>query len=216
MTKEKIETKIIQAKAYWCKVLGKPRPSYDGKSQEWTVDVLFDKDGLKALQEFGIDRFYIKKGKPNKDNTPNELTGKPVVKFVRKSVKSDGTPANPVPIRDENGDPWDPTKLIGNGSVVNLKLMKFKVTLPGQPARWKPYLLEMQVWDHVEYEGKSYEILSNWKLGESLFNGTCNGVSFTLQVERHKTKYSLFHWGTRADFMVMSARAAELLALMPE
>jgi hypothetical protein len=153
LTKEKLETKIIQAKAYWCKVLGKPRPSYDGKSQEWTVDVLFDKDGLKALQEFGIDRFYIKKGKPNKDNTPNELTGKPVVKFVRKSVKSDGTQANPVPIRDENGDPWDPTKLIGNGSVVNLKLMKFKVTLPGQPARWKPYLLEMQVWDHVEYEG---------------------------------------------------------------
>ncbi len=153
MTKEKIETKIIQAKAYWCKVLGKPRPSYDGKSLEWTVDVLFDKDGLKSLQEFGIDRFYIKKGKPNKDNTPNELTGKPVVKFVRKSVKSDGTPANPVPIRDENGDPWDPTKLIGNGSVVNLKIMKFKVSLPGQPTRWKPYLLEMQVWDHVEYEG---------------------------------------------------------------
>jgi hypothetical protein len=153
LTKEKIETKIIQAKAYWCKVLGKPRPSYDGKSLEWTVDVLFDKDGLKSLQEFGVDRFYIKKGKPNKDNTPNELTGKPVVKFVRKSVKSDGTPANPIPLRDENGDPWDPTKLIGNGSVVNLKLMKFKVSLPGQPTRWKPYLLEMQVWDHVEYEG---------------------------------------------------------------
>lgn len=153
MAKEKLETKIIQAKAYWCKLLGKPRPSYDGKSQEWTADVVFDKDGLKALQEFGVDRFYIKKGKPNKDNTPNELTGKPVIKFVRKSVKSDGTPANPVPIRDENGDPWDSSKLIGNGSVVNLKIMKFKVSLPGQPTRWKPYLLEMQVWDHVEYEG---------------------------------------------------------------
>ncbi len=69
---------------------------------------------------------------------------------------------------------------------------------------------------HVEYAGKSYEIKSDWKLGESLFNGTVNGEPFTLQVERHKTKYSLFHWGTRADFMVMSARAAELLALMPE
>ncbi|HQA09910.1 biotin/lipoyl-containing protein, partial [Zoogloea sp.] len=63
---------------------------------------------------------------------------------------------------------------------------------------------------------ESYEILSDWKLGESLFNGTCNGEEFTLQVERHKIKYSIFHWGTRADFMVMSARAAELLALMPE
>ena len=69
---------------------------------------------------------------------------------------------------------------------------------------------------HVEYKGEQYEILSDWKLGESLFNGSCNGQEFTLQVERHKTRYSLFHWGTRADFMVMSARAAELLALMPE
>ena len=69
---------------------------------------------------------------------------------------------------------------------------------------------------HVEYKGEKYELLSNWQLGESLFRGTCNGEEFTLQVERHKTKYSLFHWGARADFMVMSARAAELLSLMPE
>jgi propionyl-CoA carboxylase alpha chain len=69
---------------------------------------------------------------------------------------------------------------------------------------------------HIEYNGESYEIRSDWKLGQSLFVGTCNGEEFTLQVERHRTKYSLFHWGTRADFMVMSARAAELLALMPE
>ena len=68
----------------------------------------------------------------------------------------------------------------------------------------------------VDYRGQNYELKSDWKLGESLFNGTCNGEAFTLQVERHKTKYSLFHWGTRADFMIMSARAAELLALMPE
>jgi propionyl-CoA carboxylase alpha chain len=68
----------------------------------------------------------------------------------------------------------------------------------------------------IEYKGKPYALRSSWKLGESLFVGTCNGQEFTLQVERHKTKYSLFHWGTRADFMVMSARAAELLALMPE
>lgn len=153
MTKEKLETKIIQAKAYWCKLLGKPRPSFDGKNLEWSVDVMFDKAGLQALQEFGIDRFYVKKGKPNKDNTPNELTGKPVIKFVRKDKKADGTPTKPIAILDENGDPWDQTKLIGNGSVVNIKIMKYEVKLPGQPKRMKPYLLEMQVWDHVEYEG---------------------------------------------------------------
>ena len=68
----------------------------------------------------------------------------------------------------------------------------------------------------VEYNGETYELLSSWRLGQSLFNGTCNGEPFTLQVERHRMTYQLFHWGTRADMMVMSARAAELLAMMPE
>ncbi|MGL5632806.1 MAG: acetyl-CoA carboxylase biotin carboxylase subunit [Azovibrio sp.] len=68
----------------------------------------------------------------------------------------------------------------------------------------------------VEHNGKQYTILSNWCLGQSLFNGSCNGEPFTLQIERHRMVYQLFHWGARADMMVMSARAAELLALMPE
>ncbi|MDR3323428.1 MAG: acetyl-CoA carboxylase biotin carboxylase subunit [Zoogloeaceae bacterium] len=68
----------------------------------------------------------------------------------------------------------------------------------------------------VEYNGKTYKVLSNWRLGQSLFNGSCNGEPFTLQVERHRMTYQLFHWGARADMMVMSARAAELLAMMPE
>jgi propionyl-CoA carboxylase alpha chain len=68
----------------------------------------------------------------------------------------------------------------------------------------------------IEYNGTKYEIQSDWRLGQSLLNGTCNGEPFTLQVERHRLTYLLFHWGTRADMMVMSARAAELLALMPE
>ena len=153
MAKDKIDTKIIQAKAHWCKLLGKPRPSYDGKKNEWTVDLEFDKDGLKALQEFGIDRFYVKKGKPNKDGSPNATTGKPMVKMTRNALRSDGSAANPVVLRDENGDPWDSAKLIGNGTVVNIKIMKFEVKLPNQPTRWKPYLHEMQVWDLVPYEG---------------------------------------------------------------
>lgn len=153
MAKNQIETKIIQAKAHWCKLLGKPRDSYDGKKQEWSVDIEWDKEGLKALQEFGIDRFYVKKGKPNKDGSPSALTGKPVTKLTRNALRSDGSKANPVVIRDENGEPWDTSVLIGNGSVVNLKLMKFEVKLPNQPARMKPYLLEMQVWNLVPYEG---------------------------------------------------------------
>ncbi|MDD5295408.1 MAG: acetyl-CoA carboxylase biotin carboxylase subunit [Rhodocyclaceae bacterium] len=68
----------------------------------------------------------------------------------------------------------------------------------------------------VEYKGEKYEILSGWKLGEALFRGTCNNEPICLQVERHRMKHRLFHWGTRQDFMVLTARAAELQALMPD
>jgi propionyl-CoA carboxylase alpha chain len=36
-----------------------------------------------------------------------------------------------------------------------------------------------------------------------------------MQVERRGSAYRLFHWGVQADMQVMSARAADLLALMP-
>ncbi|MDR2637183.1 MAG: acetyl-CoA carboxylase biotin carboxylase subunit [Zoogloeaceae bacterium] len=68
----------------------------------------------------------------------------------------------------------------------------------------------------VEYKGKRYRLLSAWRLGQSLFNGTCNGEPFTVQVERHRLVYQIHHWGTRADMMVMSAHAADLLTRMPE
>ena len=67
----------------------------------------------------------------------------------------------------------------------------------------------------IDYNGEKYTIASGWQLGQSLFNGNCNGNEFTLQVERHKLKYSLFHWGTRADIVVLNAQAAELLSKMP-
>ncbi|QDF95827.1 acetyl-CoA carboxylase biotin carboxylase subunit [Azoarcus sp. DD4] len=67
----------------------------------------------------------------------------------------------------------------------------------------------------VTLNGETYTIESDWQLGQALFNGTCNSDEFTLQVERHKMRYRLFHWGTQADFMVMSKRAAELQGLMP-
>ncbi len=68
----------------------------------------------------------------------------------------------------------------------------------------------------IDYKGEKFTILSDWRLGQSILNGTCNGKTFTMQVERHRMTYQLFHWGTRADMMVMSAHAAGLLALMPE
>jgi propionyl-CoA carboxylase alpha chain len=67
----------------------------------------------------------------------------------------------------------------------------------------------------ISYEGKTHALRSNWKLGDVFMRGTWDGEKVCLQVERMGLKYRVFHWGTQADAIVMTARAAELLALMP-
>ncbi|MCF8197744.1 MAG: acetyl-CoA carboxylase biotin carboxylase subunit [Sulfuritalea sp.] len=69
-------------------------------------------------------------------------------------------------------------------------------------------------WD-VSFGGERFELRSNWQFGDPLYVGTLNGQSICMQVERRGLIYRLFHWGVQADMQVMSARTAELRALMP-
>jgi propionyl-CoA carboxylase alpha chain len=68
----------------------------------------------------------------------------------------------------------------------------------------------------VTYAGESYRVLSDWQFGQPLFKGTVDGTRVCIQVERRNMTYRLFHWGSQVDVMVLTARAAELLATMPE
>jgi propionyl-CoA carboxylase alpha chain len=68
----------------------------------------------------------------------------------------------------------------------------------------------------VVYQGNSYRVLSDWHFGQPLFKGTLYGTPVCIQVERRNMTYRLFHWGSQVDVMVLTARAAELLATMPE
>jgi len=70
-------------------------------------------------------------------------------------------------------------------------------------------------WD-VRFGGEHYAIRSDWQFGQPLYQGTLNNEPFCMQVERRGLKYRLFHWGTQADIMVLTARAAELQSLMPK
>ena len=69
---------------------------------------------------------------------------------------------------------------------------------------------------HAEYNGKTYIVMSDWQFGQPLFEGTFNGEDMCVQVERHDLIYHLLHEGTMAKANVMTARQAQLLALMPE
>jgi len=67
----------------------------------------------------------------------------------------------------------------------------------------------------VIYREREFVVLSDWAFGHPIFRGTINGREICMQVERRNMQYRLFHWGTQVDVTVLTARAAELLALMP-
>ena len=68
----------------------------------------------------------------------------------------------------------------------------------------------------LRIDGERYEIRSDWQSGQILYRGTLNGAPFCMQVERRGVKYRLFHWGKQVDAQALSARAAQLIALMPK
>jgi propionyl-CoA carboxylase alpha chain len=68
----------------------------------------------------------------------------------------------------------------------------------------------------VLHDGQIYRVETDWQFGQPLFRGRINGEEVCVQVERRHLIYRLFHWGTQVDVRVLSARAAELLARMPE
>ena len=68
----------------------------------------------------------------------------------------------------------------------------------------------------IEYEGRSYEIISDWAFGELLFRGKVNGKPVCMQIERRGLRYRIAHFGLHVEPMVMTVRAARLLSLMPE
>ncbi len=67
----------------------------------------------------------------------------------------------------------------------------------------------------VVHDGTTHALRTDWKLGDLLMRGTWDGGPVCLQVERMGLRYRVAHSGTQVDSVVMTARAAELLALMP-
>jgi propionyl-CoA carboxylase alpha chain len=67
----------------------------------------------------------------------------------------------------------------------------------------------------VIYDGKSHSVESSWQFGQPILRAKVDGLEVCMQVERHNMHYRLFHWGSQIDVMVLTARAAELLACMP-
>jgi propionyl-CoA carboxylase alpha chain len=68
----------------------------------------------------------------------------------------------------------------------------------------------------VFFDGKSFAVLSGWKLGEPVFAGTLNGRHINVRLERNGMKYRLVHGGVEATLLVLTEHAAKMQALMPD
>ncbi|HET9823305.1 MAG TPA: acetyl-CoA carboxylase biotin carboxylase subunit [Burkholderiaceae bacterium] len=67
----------------------------------------------------------------------------------------------------------------------------------------------------VELRGKTYTVAQDWTFNGIRAGGTCNGRAFTAQVEREGLWTRVAHNGRRIEALVLAARAAELLRVMP-
>lgn len=140
-----IKTYLVSGEASYAKVLGKAPPGYEDGPAEWVVDVILNKDGIEQYKKSGGDEFYIK---TNKD------TGAQYLRFSRKAIKLDLSEGKPIQVVDHEGKEWDQTKLIGNGSKLNVKFSLNEVKSKSTK-RLKPSILAIQVWEHKKYESKT-------------------------------------------------------------
>lgn len=131
---------MSNVKVEWAKVLGEPREKYKSKEREWTVDLLFSKDQIKELAKQGF--------------TPDAFIKDGRYTARRNEKKADGSNNRPFLVLDETGKPWPNDKLIGNGSVVDIKYNFTDPYTHKGEKRVKLVLQEMCVREHVPYEGK--------------------------------------------------------------
>ncbi len=105
-------------------------------------------------------------------------------------------------------------QLEGHGVVIGQQFVAV-VRGDGGQHRHVPVKIETQRNITVTVGGKAYAITGDWRFGGIRAHGHCNGEPFTAQVERHGLWLRVEHNGRRIDAQVMSARAAELLRVMP-
>lgn len=137
----------IRATAYWAKVLGSPVKAFNPGEFEWSLDAAVDPDNLSTLEAAGLGP----KIKDDKEYSPH-------IRFTRRSVKKSGPKVGqnnpPIQVVDIDGEDWDQTKLLGNGTEVEIEFNTY-VTTFNKKQFIKPAILKITVLSHVPYEKKN-------------------------------------------------------------
>lgn len=151
MAQGDIKELVIRGKASYAKVLGDPIPNYNKDGKEWKIDlILTDKGSIEEVKAAGIgDRIKRKES--------YWAANEPHLSMKQTELRKDGTPNRPINIVDAKGNPWPQDKLIGNGSIIDLKF----VVIDNGPSKFKGvYPRSIRVLDLVPYEKEEFAPLS--------------------------------------------------------
>lgn len=112
-------TIYLRGETSFAKLLGEPLPNFAKDGFEWKMDLKIDPQDIKTLKAAGVaDRVKIKEG---------YLDGAPYLTIKVKAERTDPKTGekvknDPPVIVDKAQEPWPANKLIGNGSIVDVKL----------------------------------------------------------------------------------------------
>ncbi|MGB0682153.1 MAG: acetyl-CoA carboxylase biotin carboxylase subunit [Magnetovibrionaceae bacterium] len=95
-------------------------------------------------------------------------------------------------------------KQVGGDFVVGIDGQRHTVEIDTSQSGWT-----------VRVDGSSFEIASDWRFGQPLFNATVNGEAIAMQVSREVAGSRLSHRGTSVVAHVMTPRTAGFWDLMP-
>lgn len=141
VTSKKVE--YVVGNIYWAKILGAPRPNYNGDAREWTFELEPDEAGLKVFKDHKLtDRLKDK----------YEDRGKYIV-LKKPEFNKEGEANKPIRIYDNEDQPWDEDTLIGNKSKVVVKL---DIRDYGPGKKKGIYPVAIKILDLVSYKSSEF------------------------------------------------------------
>lgn len=157
----KVREITIRGKTMYAKILGDPIPTYDarqgkGDGREWKMDLELTPVLQKELKSYGIgDR--IKQKEDYLDGAPY-ITLKQAEKQKAIDPETGKNKLNrPIRVVNAHGQAWDGETLIGNGSVVDVKIA---IVDNGPGMKDGVYIRAVRVLKLVPYAGADFEPLS--------------------------------------------------------
>lgn len=111
----KTVTIYLRGRVFWAKIFGDPRPNYNRDGREWTFE--FEPEDYAAVKNAGInDKLKDKSDKKGYEGRA------PFMTLKQKELDFEGNKRDPIRVVDADRQPWPDDKLLGNGTVVDVKL----------------------------------------------------------------------------------------------